>query len=265
RRHVVRRDVDAARRPGGGGRLRARASPLRGRRPRPAVPVPARESERDAALAPGRGAAARGHEQVARVTSERSMTRAVDLSVSAATTYLPIAEHGVIGDLRTVALVGTDGTIDWYCCPRFDSPSVFGSILDAERGGFYRIAPATSDWNPKQLYFPDTNVLITRFLTPGGVGEVQDFMPIQPRGALVHRHRLIRRVIGVRGSMTFRVELQPRFNYGRDSHQVFFHESGVLFRSAGLCLALETSTPMRPAGELGVTAEFTLLPGESAT
>ena len=115
--------------------------------------------------------------------------------------YLPIAEHGIIGDLHSIALVGTDGTIDWYCCPRFDSPSVFGSILDAERGGFYRIAPSTSDWTPKQLYLPDTNVLITRFLTPGGVGEVQDFMPIQAVGSPVHRHRLIRRVLGVRGEM----------------------------------------------------------------
>ena len=73
---------------------------------------------------------------------------------------------------------GTDGTIDWFCCPHFDSPSVFGAILDRQRGGYYRIAPTTEDWTPKQLYFPDTNVLITRFLTRDGVGEVQDFMPI---------------------------------------------------------------------------------------
>ena len=132
--------------------------------------------------------------------------------------YLPIAEHGIIGDLHSIALVGTDGRNDWYCCPRFDSPSVFGAILDRRRGGSYRIAPITSDWTPKQLYFPETNVLITRFLTPGGVGEVQDFMPIQHGGA-EHRHRLIRRVLGVRGEMRFRIEVQPRFNYGRDQHE----------------------------------------------
>ena len=91
--------------------------------------------------------------------------------------YLPIAEHGLIGDLHTVALVGTDGTIDWYCCPRFDSPSVFAAILDADRGGLFRIAPDGNGWSSKQLYLPDTNVLITRFLMPDGVGEVQDFMP----------------------------------------------------------------------------------------
>ena len=56
--------------------------------------------------------------------------------------YLPIEQHGIIGDLHTVALVGTDGTIDWYCPERFDSPSVFAAILDAEKGGYYRIAPA---------------------------------------------------------------------------------------------------------------------------
>src|ERR1043166_6773509 len=88
--------------------------------------------------------------------------------------YLPIAEHGVIGDLRTIALVGTEGTIDWYCPGAFDAPSVFGSILDVEKGGYYRIAPAGDGWTSKQLYFPDTNVLITRFLAQEGVTEVID-------------------------------------------------------------------------------------------
>jgi GH15 family glucan-1,4-alpha-glucosidase len=201
------------------------------------------------------------------VRDERSPQAVLDAAHARAngTGYLPIAEHGIIGDLHSIALVGTDGTIDWYCCPRFDSPSVFGSILDTTRGGHYRIAPATDDWTPKQLYFPDTNVLITRFLTPVGVGEVQDFMPIQPPGTPVHRHRLIRRVLGVRGEMHFRIEVEPRFNYARDRHEVFFQENGVLFRSPELCLALETATPLRQGSDMGVHADFTLLPGESAT
>ena len=91
--------------------------------------------------------------------------------------YLPIAEHGIIGDLHTIALVGTDGTIDWYCPDRFDAPSVFAAILDRQKGGYWRIAPATDGAQSKQLYMPDTNVLITRFLTPAGVAEVIDFMP----------------------------------------------------------------------------------------
>jgi GH15 family glucan-1,4-alpha-glucosidase len=177
--------------------------------------------------------------------------------------YLPIAEHGIIGDLHSIALVGTDGRIDWYCCPRFDSPSVFGAILDKQKGGFYRIAPVVDDWVPKQLYLPDTNVLITRFLTPAGVGEVQDFMPITG-GASEHRHRLIRRVLGVRGEMRFRVDVQPRFDYGREGHETIFHEAGVLFRSPELSLALETRVPMDFAQD-GAYGEFTLLPGETAT
>src|SRR5262245_16126945 len=177
--------------------------------------------------------------------------------------YLPIAEHGIIGDLHSIALVGTDGRIDWYCCPRFDSPSVFGAILDKERGGFYRITYAGEDWVPKQLYFPDTNVLITRFLTSGGVGEVQDFMPIQ-EGAAQHRHRLIRRVLGVRGAMRFRVEVYPRFNYARDPHETIFFENGVLFRSPSISLALETTIPLDFAND-GAYGEVTLHPGETAT
>ena len=178
--------------------------------------------------------------------------------------YLPIAEHGVIGDLHTAALVGTDGTIDWYCCPHFDSPSVFGAILDRRRGGYYRVAPATESWTTKQLYVPDTNVLITRFLTQAGVGEVQDFMPIHETLGHVYRHRLIRRVIGVRGELKFRIEVEPRFEYGRDPHVVVFHENGVVFRSPGMSLALETATPLT-ATEAGVTCEITLRAGESAT
>ena len=184
--------------------------------------VPAREPARDAAHAPDGGAAGPDDRRAADVTATRMETVGARTSARSMD-YLPIAEHGIIGDLHSIALVGTDGTIDWYCCPSFDSPSVFGAILDKNRGGFYRIAPTVDDWTPKQLYLPDTNVLITRFLTPAGVGEVQDFMPIQS-GIAAHRHRLIRRVLGVRGEMRFRLDLQPRFNYGRDRHDVVFHE-----------------------------------------
>jgi GH15 family glucan-1,4-alpha-glucosidase len=178
--------------------------------------------------------------------------------------YLPIADHGIVGDLHSVALVGSDGTIDWYCCPTFDSPSVFGAILDKERGGFYRIAPVNEVSTRKQLYFPDTNVLITRFLSPDGVGELQGFMPIARDGEERHRHRLIRRVICVRGELRFRLDLQPRFNYGRDEHTADQHEHGVVFRSADLCLALQSTTPIACDGR-DVASEFTLREGESVT
>ena len=75
--------------------------------------------------------------------------------------YAPIEDHGVIGDMHTVALVATDGTIDWFCPPRFDAPSVFGCILDADKGGRFQIAPVNGGGNVKQLYLPDTNVCIS--------------------------------------------------------------------------------------------------------
>jgi GH15 family glucan-1,4-alpha-glucosidase len=178
------------------------------------------------------------------------------------TDYLPIAEHGVIGDLHTVALVGTDGTIDWFCCPRFDSPSIFGSILDARKGGHYRIAPENGGHATKQLYFPDTNVLITRFLTPDGVGEVHDFMPIHrdPR----HTRQLIRQVVAVRGEMRFALECRPRFDYGRQTHRLELKRSGAIFHSADQSLSLVSNTPLERDGD-DVTALFTLANGDSAT
>ena len=188
---------------------------------------------------------------------DRRSFSAVDLSFSAEPAYLPIAEHGVVGDLRTVALVGTDGTIDWYCCPRFDSPSVFGAILDKNRGGRYRISPTLGIGTVKQLYFPDTNVLITRFLTPVGVGELQDFMPVGMR------QRLIRRVLCVRGEMTFRVEVDPRFDYGREEHDAVIQEHGVLFRAPSLTLALSSGIDFRP-GENGVPASSRSCPARAS-
>jgi len=176
--------------------------------------------------------------------------------------YLPIEQHGIIGDLHTVALVGTDGTIDWYCPERFDSPSVFASILDAEKGGHFRIAPVEREHTAKQLYFPDTNVLITRFLTPGGVGEVQDFMPIHRDPD--HRRRLVRRVICVRGEMHFRAECEPRFDYARTPHQTELTDCGAAFRTPALSMLLEANVPLQMTDQ-GVAASFTLRAGDSCT
>jgi GH15 family glucan-1,4-alpha-glucosidase len=179
--------------------------------------------------------------------------------------YLPVAEHGLIGDLRTVALVGTDGTIDWYCCPRFDSPSVFGSILDADRGGMFRISPDCQGWGSKQLYLPDTNVLITRFLTPDGVGEVEDFMPIPRGGAAAHRHRTIRRVLAVRGQMRFAVEVAPRFDYARARHEVALTPQGARFTSPALRLGLSTPCPLEIVDGRDIQAHIELRAGETVT
>jgi GH15 family glucan-1,4-alpha-glucosidase len=156
--------------------------------------------------------------------------------------YPEISDHGLIGDLQTAALVSTDGVLDWFCCPRFDSPSVFGSLLDADQGGFFRIAPDRDDYVSRQLYLPDTAVLVTRFLTPDGVGEVHDFMPVI-EGAATDRHRLVRHIRVVRGVMRFKVEIQPRFDYGRAQHQLEAAEHGAVFRSAGLDLTVHGIGP----------------------
>jgi GH15 family glucan-1,4-alpha-glucosidase len=175
-------------------------------------------------------------------------------------TYLPIENHGVVGDMRTAALVGTDGTIDWLPWPRFDAPSVFGAILDHAKGGHYRIAPGC-DCSTKQLYFPDTNVLITRFLSPAGVSELQDFMPVGNGGG---RQRLIRRLVGVRGEMRFRLDCQPRFDYARSRHDTALSADGARFSSDSLSLALSAPVPLARSGD-GAAAEFELRAGETAT
>nr|BFD81037.1 glycoside hydrolase family 15 protein [Streptomyces sp. Xyl84] len=176
--------------------------------------------------------------------------------------YVPIADHGLIGDLRTVALVGTDGTIDWYCCPAFDAPSVFAAVLDAERGGCFELAAAQGA-RTKQFYFPDTNVLITRFFTEDGVGEVQDFMPVSGGLGEAERHRLIRRVVCVRGTVPFRVRVAPRFGYGADPHTVRTQGCMTLFESARLALALTATVPLETEGP-DVRADFKLTEGETA-
>jgi GH15 family glucan-1,4-alpha-glucosidase len=178
-----------------------------------------------------------------------------DLEEEAVARYPNIADHGLIGDLQTAALVTTDGVLDWFCCPRFDSPSVFASLLDADHGGFYRIAPDRDDYVARQLYLPDTAVLITRFMTPDGVGEVHDFMPVI-EGPATGRHRLVRNIRVVRGVMPFAIEIQPRFDYGRKPHELEAFEHGGVFRSEDLEL---TAHAIAPEGatlqEAGVTLQ----------
>ncbi|MFE6741761.1 glycoside hydrolase family 15 protein [Streptomyces tubercidicus] len=176
--------------------------------------------------------------------------------------YTPIAEHGMIGDMRTAALVGTNGTIDWYCCARFDAPSVFAALLDADRGGSFELA-ADVPARTKQFYFPDTNILITRFFADNGVGEVQDFMPIVDDSREADRHRLIRRVLCVRGSLPFIARVAPRFDYGRGVHTVSSQQGQTIFESPGLSLALSSSVPVEIDGP-DACCSFTLDEGGAA-
>jgi GH15 family glucan-1,4-alpha-glucosidase len=169
--------------------------------------------------------------------------------------YQPIENYGIIGDLHTTALVGMDGSIDWLCLPHHDSPSVFAAILDDAIGGRFKISPIGGEATTKQLYWPDTNVLVTRFFTPDGVGEVTDYMPI---GASAEgRHRIIRRVEVVRGAMTFRMECTPAFDYARQEHETRIVPGGVTFASSDLSLGLASFIPLQQEGD-GSCAEFTL-------
>jgi len=143
--------------------------------------------------------------------------------------YPSIGDHGLIGDLQTCALVTRDGVIDWFCSPRFDSSSMFASLLDRDRGGYFRISPSSDGYVTRQLYLPGTAVLITRFMTSEGVGELADFMPVTTGGA-TDRHSIVRVLRVVRGRMEFVVECQPRFDYGRASHKTEIVANGVVFR-----------------------------------
>ena len=119
--------------------------------------------------------------------------------------------------------------IDWFCAPRFDSPSVFGSLLDLQKGGQFSISPVDTDFTTKQLYFPDTGVLITRFMAECGVAEIHDFMPIENPGQPSERHRIVRMVKVPRGEVRLQMEVAPRFDYGRATHTLESTEDGAVF------------------------------------
>jgi GH15 family glucan-1,4-alpha-glucosidase len=173
--------------------------------------------------------------------------------------YAPIGDYGVIGDLHTVALVSMDGSIDFLCLPHFDSPSVFAALVDAERGGRFQIAPALECPVRKQLYLPDTNVLLTRFLDVGGVAELSDFMPAADAG---QAHTVVRRAKTVRGEVRFQMRCEPRFDYARATHTTERRsETEILFHGragqGGLVLRLRSSVPMRLVDGVAL-ADFTL-------
>ncbi|WP_245215511.1 glycoside hydrolase family 15 protein [Pararoseomonas baculiformis] len=169
-----------------------------------------------------------------------------------------IENHGIVGDLRTAALVALDGSVDFLCWPRFDSPSIFASLLDDEKGGRFELAPALNGARHRQLYLPDTNVLLTRFLSHEGVAEISDYMALGPA------QRLVRRAKAVRGPMRFRMRCAPRFDYARAAHEVTEDGPTLIFRGAdGTALRLRATVPLRIRDGDGI-AEFTLEMGQAA-
>lgn len=176
--------------------------------------------------------------------------------------YRPIENYGVIGDLHTVALVGMDGSIDFMSFPHFDSPTIFALLLDSQKGGHFRIAPKWEEAKHKQFYLPDTNILLSRFLSTEGVAEISDFMPVEGG----HSHRLVRRVKTVRGEVTFCMTCAPKFDYGRANHKIEKTKDGILFINDGnhpLRLLLRASVPLEIKNGEGV-CEFKLSVGETA-
>ncbi len=174
-----------------------------------------------------------------------------------------IENHGIVGNLRTAALISRDGAVNFLCWPRFDSPSIFASLLDDERGGSFELRPALNAVRYRQLYLPDTNVLLTRFLSPDGVAEISDFMSI---GDLDGGSRLVRRIKAVRGAIRFRMRCTPRFDYARSDHKVCAEAGSVIFTgvSDNLALRLRASVPLDVSNGTAL-AEFNLAAGESAS
>ncbi|MFJ6712848.1 trehalase-like domain-containing protein [Streptomyces sp. NPDC091265] len=158
--------------------------------------------------------------------------------------YPPIAEHGLVGDLQTAALVSSHGVVDRFAALRFVSPSIFAALLDHDGGGHFRIAPGNPDMTCKQLYYPDTAILVTRFLSPDGVGEVLDFMPPDRTRTATDRHTLVRLVRAVRGTVEFTLGCRPRFDYGRAEHRLDVDSSGARFRAPITDAYLQATFPL---------------------
>ena len=177
--------------------------------------------------------------------------------------YQPIENYGLIGNLRTAALVGMNGSIDWFCYPHFDSPSVFGAILDDKKGGRFQISAVADRVTHKQFYWPSTNILVTRFLLADGIVELDDFMPVGIPSDSPSYHHLYRRVRCVKGHVRLSMNCQPAFDYGRKDHQTLLRSKGAIFKSAGLSMALSSGVKLSKDGEGGVAAEFVLREGKS--
>eukprot|EP01117_Protostelium_nocturnum_P019085 TRINITY_DN816_c0_g1_i1.p1 TRINITY_DN816_c0_g1~~TRINITY_DN816_c0_g1_i1.p1 ORF type:complete len:847 (-),score=291.69 TRINITY_DN816_c0_g1_i1:160-2577(-) len=204
--------------------------------------------------------------------------------------YLPIENHGIIGNGRTTALVGIDGRIDWFCYPHFDSPAVFASLLDSTKGGHWKIRPVCGDSAPgkgseywaegdnntqafkpdelhlKQFYWAETNVLVTRFYTNNGVAQLMDYMPYPDRKEKDPCNMIMRRITVVRGKMDFHMEFFPAFDFARKKHTILRNERGATLQCEEhnvefLAPKVELIDSSKFQG--GLEATFTLEEGET--
>lgn len=179
--------------------------------------------------------------------------------------FEPIENYGVIGNMRSIAVVGVNGSIDFLCYPNFDSPSVFAALLDDEKGGCFQIQPQLKKRRVRQLYLPDTNILLTRFLAEEGVAELTDYMPIASDGK--QPNEIVRTLAVVRGCVDFKMLCRPRFNYAMCGHTVSLEGQCAIFSPVSdACppMALYSTVELRQQSQ-EVTAEFRLRAGEKVT
>lgn len=177
--------------------------------------------------------------------------------------YTPIENYGVVGNLHTVALISLEGSLDFMSFTRFDSPTIFCKLLDADKGGYFSIKPEMKEMVFKQLYLPDTNVLVTRFLAEEGIAEMIDYMPVIENEL---HCAVIRKITAVRGSIKVKMECSPAFNYARDKHSIKQEKKSYLFVPDG-----DNQTSVRLLGNVdlcmegdAVHSEFTLQESETA-
>lgn len=177
--------------------------------------------------------------------------------------YPPIADHGLIGDMQSAALVSTDGAIDFFCCPRFDSASVFAALLDADKGGAFRVDANDPSTVTKQMYLPDSAILVTRYLANTGVAELIDFMPIDDPHVAHGRRRIVRMLRCVRGHFEFRVRVAPRFDFARRAHTTSVDGHRARFDAGEVVLGLSSSEVLERDGD-DATAHVALSEGDQA-
>ncbi|MCR1566946.1 glycoside hydrolase family 15 protein [Mixta sp.] len=172
----------------------------------------------------------------------------------------PIHNHGVIGDLRTCALVADDGAIDYFCWPNLDSPSVFTALLDSDEAGVFSLTPDWKACRRQQLYLPDTNILQTRWLSADGVAEITDYMPICERDDT--KPRIIRRLKMVRGEGRFTMRCAPVHDYARATTKARLQDEAALFSADGQPTLRLTATVPLQIDRHAAVASFTLQTGE---
>ncbi len=180
--------------------------------------------------------------------------------------YQPIHDYGIIGDMNSCALVSLQGSIDWACFPRFDSPSIFAAILDDAKGGRFSIT-ADAEHTVEQVYLPDSVVIETTFTCDTGSAAVLDFMPQRRVREKEAPHQIVRIVRGLRGTVPMRLVFQPRMDYARGATHLTMERNGALATHGDESVALITRLPLviepGPDGSKQAVASFTVSEGES--